>query len=107
MKILVIGAGQMGAGIAQVCAQAGHDVLLNDIDDARIRRGIDGIAKLLDRSVEKGRLTVDERAAVLARIAPLASLSQTVAGVEIAIEAATENVSVKLELFLALDRVVP
>jgi len=97
----------MGAGIAQVCAQGGHDVLLNDVDDARIGRGVDGIAKLLDRSVEKGRLTAGEKAAVLARITPLGSLSDRVSGVELAIEAATENIDIKLELFRALDRVVP
>jgi 3-hydroxybutyryl-CoA dehydrogenase len=107
MKILVIGAGQMGAGIAQVCAQSGHDVLLNDVDAARIKRGVDGIAKLLDRSVEKARITADERMAILARVTPLDSLASVVAGVELAIEAATENTDIKLELFRVLDRIVP
>jgi 3-hydroxybutyryl-CoA dehydrogenase len=107
MKILVIGAGQMGAGIAQVCAQSGHDVLLNDVDAARIKRGLDGIAKLLDRSVEKARITADEKAAILSRITPLESLASEVAGIELAIEAATENVDIKLELFRVLDRIVP
>ncbi|GAC1413453.1 MAG: 3-hydroxybutyryl-CoA dehydrogenase [Candidatus Velthaea sp.] len=107
VKILVVGAGQMGAGIAQVCAQSGHEVLLNDIDDARIRRGIDGIAKLLDRAVEKGRMPADERAAVLARISTLSGLTERVPGVQIAIEAATENVDLKLQIFRALDAIVP
>jgi 3-hydroxybutyryl-CoA dehydrogenase len=107
MKILVIGAGQMGAGIAQVCAQSGHDVILNDIDDARVKRGTDGIAKLLDRSVEKERISAADKAATLARITPLASLASHVAGIELAIEAATENLDIKLELFRTLDRVVP
>ena len=52
--VLVVGAGQMGAGIAQVFAQHGHEVLLNDVDEVRIRRGIDGIAKRLERDVEQG-----------------------------------------------------
>ena len=107
MKILVVGAGQMGAGIAQVCAQGGHDVLLNDVDDARIARGIAGIAKLLDRAVEKARMTADEKAGVLARIASLASLEEAVAGVDIAIEAATENLELKLQIFRKLDKIVP
>ncbi|GAC1598389.1 MAG: 3-hydroxybutyryl-CoA dehydrogenase [Candidatus Velthaea sp.] len=107
VKILVVGAGQMGAGIAQVCAQSGHDVLLNDVDGARIARGIDGIAKLLDRAVEKGRLSGDDKAAVLGRISPLAGLTDSVPGVDIAIEAATENVELKLQIFRALDKIVP
>jgi len=97
----------MGAGIAQVCAQGGHDVLLNDVDDARIARGIAGIAKLLDRAVEKARMTADEKAGVLARIASLASLEEAVAGVDIAIEAATENLELKLQIFRKLDKIVP
>lgn len=107
MKILVVGAGQMGAGIAQVCATYGHSVLLNDVDDARIRRGVESIAKLLDRDVEKQRRTTHDKACILARIRPLASLSEPVEGVELAIEAATENVKLKLELFRTLDRVLP
>jgi len=90
-----------------VCAQGGHDVLLNDVDDARIARGIAGIAKLLDRAVEKARMTADEKAGVLARIASLASLEEAVAGVDIAIEAATENLELKLQIFRKLDKIVP
>ena len=51
MRLMVVGAGQMGAGIAQVFAMHGHEVLLNDVDEVRIKRGIDGIAKRLDRDV--------------------------------------------------------
>ncbi|MFN2461843.1 MAG: 3-hydroxybutyryl-CoA dehydrogenase [Candidatus Velthaea sp.] len=97
----------MGAGIAQVCAQAGHDVLLNDVDEGRIRRGLDGISKLLQRSLEKGRLTADDMAGVLARIVPHGKLTQPVDDVDIAIEAATENVDIKLDLFRVLDKAVP
>jgi 3-hydroxybutyryl-CoA dehydrogenase len=106
MKILVVGAGQMGAGIAQVCATFGHDVLLNDIDDARIAKGTAGIAKLLDRDVEKGRKTAEDRTAILARITPQPSLDQPV-DVDFAIEAATERLDLKLEIFRKLDRIVP
>ncbi len=107
MRILVVGAGQMGAGIAQVCAQSGHDVRLNDISAERIRAGIDGIARLLARDVDKGRTTADERAAVLARIAPHGTLAEPAPDVELAIEAATENVALKLELFRTLDAALP
>ncbi len=106
MKILVIGAGQMGAGIAQVCATFGHAVWLNDVDEARVARGIGGIAKLLDRDIEKGRRTADDKAAILGRITPLASLAADI-DAELAIEAATENVGLKLELFRTLDRALP
>jgi 3-hydroxybutyryl-CoA dehydrogenase len=97
----------MGAGIAQVCATFGHDVLLHDVDDERIRRGVERIAKLLDREVEKERRTVHEKACILGRIRPLSSLGAGVDDVELAIEAATENVKIKLELFRTLDRNLP
>ncbi len=61
MRIAVIGAGQMGSGIAQVAAQSGHDVLLHDRGMEYIQRGIAGITKNLDRDVEKGRKTAEQR----------------------------------------------
>ncbi len=97
----------MGAGIAQVCAGHGHAVLLNDVDGARIERGLAGIAKLLDRDVEKGRRSVQDKDALLGRITAVDSLQSNFAGVDIAIEAATERLDVKLELFRALDRRLP
>ncbi len=101
MKIAVIGAGQMGAGIAQVAATSGHDVLLNDRSPEYIERGLAGIEKNLDRSVEKGRLTAADRNAVLGRIAPAPAID--VFDVDLAIEAATERLEIKLELFRLLD----
>ena len=68
MRVLVVGAGQMGGGIAQVLAAKGHEVLLNDVDAARIRKGIDGIAKRLDRDVEKGRMSPEQRGEILSHI---------------------------------------
>ena len=65
---MVIGAGQMGAGIAQVCAQAGFDVKLNDREQQFYDRGIQTITKNLSRNVEKGRMTEDEKLAVLNKI---------------------------------------
>jgi 3-hydroxybutyryl-CoA dehydrogenase len=107
LKILVVGAGQMGAGIAQVCATFGHSVLLNDVDDAFIRRGVEGIAKLLDRDVAKERRTLHDKACILGRIRPHASLGDDLDDVDLAIEAATENEKLKLDLFRTLDKRLP
>jgi 3-hydroxybutyryl-CoA dehydrogenase len=105
MRILVVGAGQMGAGIAQVFAQHGHEVLLNDVDAGRIQRGIDGIAKLLDRNVERGRMTPEQRGSVLEHIDARPHLRDL--DVAVAIEAATEHVETKLALFRTLDENTP
>jgi 3-hydroxybutyryl-CoA dehydrogenase len=105
LRVLVIGAGQMGSGIAQVLAAAGHEVLLNDVDLKRIERGIEGIAKQLDRAVEKGRITQPERGRVLEHIDPRPHFENL--DVELAIEAATENFEIKKELFRKLDLSTP
>ena len=85
-KVMVIGAGQMGSGIAQVCAQAGFDVKLNDIKQEFFERGLGVITKNLSRDVEKGRKTEDEKAAVLSRISMSLDL-QDASDVDIIIEA--------------------
>jgi 3-hydroxybutyryl-CoA dehydrogenase len=105
MRVLVVGAGQMGAGIAQVFAQHGHEVLLNDVDEGRIRRGLEGIAKVLDRNVERGRMTAEQRGGVLEHIDARPHLHDL--DVALAIEAATEHVETKLELFRNLDENTP
>ncbi len=105
MKIAVIGAGQMGSGIAQVAAQSGHDVLLNDRAQEYIERGLGVIGKNLNRSVEKGKLDASERDAILARIHPHPALEKL--DVDICIEAATEQLETKLELFRMLDAGTP
>ena len=105
MRVLVIGAGQMGGGIAQVLAARGHEVLLNDVDEARIRTGIDGIAKRLERDVEKGRMTAEQRGGILSHIDPRAHLHDL--DVALAIEAATERLDLKLDLFRFLDKNTP
>ncbi len=91
----------MGAGIAHVFALHGHEVLLNDVDEVRIRRGIEGIAKRLDREVEKGRMTELERGRVLEHIDPRAHFRDL--EVDLAIEAATEDLAMKLDLFARID----
>ncbi len=101
MRLMVIGAGQMGAGIAQVFAMHGHQVLLNDVDEARIKRGIDGIAKRLQRDVDKGRMTADARGKVLEHIDARPHFADL--DIALAIEAATEDFDTKVDLFHRLD----
>ena len=105
MRVLVIGAGQMGGGIAQVLAAKGHEVLLNDVDEVRIRKGIDGIAKRLERDVEKGKITAEQRGKVLEHIDPRPHFHDL--DIELAIEAATERLDLKLDLLRDLDRNTP
>ncbi|KPN97766.1 3-hydroxybutyryl-CoA dehydrogenase [Lysinibacillus sp. ZYM-1] len=103
-KVMVIGAGQMGSGIAQVCAQAGLEVKLNDIKQEFYERGIGVITKNLSRDVEKGRKTEDEKTAILGRITMSLDL-QDASDVDIIIEAAVENMEVKQTIFKQLDTI--
>jgi len=105
-KVMVIGAGQMGSGIAQVCAQAGFDVKLNDIKQEFFERGIGVITKNLSRDVEKGRKTEEEKQAILSRITMSLEL-QDAADVDIVIEAAVENMEIKQSIFKQLDEIAP
>jgi 3-hydroxybutyryl-CoA dehydrogenase len=103
-SIGVIGAGQMGNGIAHVFAQAGFSVLMQDISDAFAAKGMATIDKNLQRGVDKGKLTTDEKAAVLGRIRTTTQL-EDLAGCDIVIEAATEKWEVKKQIFETLDAV--
>ena len=105
-KVMVIGAGQMGSGIAQVCAQAGFDVKLNDMKQEFFERGFNTIAKNLTRDVEKGRKTEDEKAVILSRITMSLDL-QDASDIDIVIEAAVENMDIKQSIFKTLDEVAP
>ncbi|MEK8196459.1 3-hydroxybutyryl-CoA dehydrogenase [Lysinibacillus sp. FSL M8-0134] len=105
-KVMVIGAGQMGSGIAQVCAQAGYEVKLNDIKQEFFERGIGVITKNLSRDVEKGRKTEDEKAAILGRITMSLDLRDA-SDVDIIIEAAVENMDIKQSIFKQLDEIAP
>jgi 3-hydroxybutyryl-CoA dehydrogenase len=100
---MVVGAGQMGGGIAQVAAQSGLQVVLNDLKSDYIERGLSVINKNLMRSVEKGRLSSAEKDAVLSRIVSSTSLEDA-AGVDFVVEAASENMQIKSEIFRVLDR---
>ena len=103
-KIMVIGAGQMGGGIAQVAAQAGLQVVLNDIDATFIDKRVAFIDKTLSRNVEKGRITEEEKQAALARLIPSTDL-QDAADVDFVVEAAVENMEIKEKIFRKLDEV--
>lgn len=105
-KIMVIGAGQMGGGIAQVAAQAGYQVVLNDLTEELIQKGIKVMDKNLSKNVEKGKMTAEEKDAVLARITPSITL-EAAADVDLAIEAVVENMGVKAKIFSELDRIAP
>ena len=106
----VVGAGAMGSGIAQVAAAAGHRVVLGDVHDDAVARARTGIAKTLARDVEKGRIEQEEADVLLARIADAGDLSKGYTAYSqcgLIIEAVLEDLSVKCELFTALERVVP
>ncbi len=103
-KIMVIGAGQMGGGIAQVAAQAGLQVVLNDIDAGFIEKRIAFIDKTLARNVEKGRISEGEKSEILARLIPSTSL-QDAAEVDFVVEAAIENMEIKERIFRDLDAI--
>ncbi len=103
-KIMVIGAGQMGGGIAQVAAQAGLQVVLNDIDAGFIEKRIAFIDKTLARNVEKGRISEGEKSEILARLIPSTSL-QDAADVDFVVEAAIENMEIKERIFRDLDAI--
>lgn len=101
-KIMVVGAGQMGSGIAQVAAQAGLTVILRDIEDRFVQKGLSVIDKNLARDVEKERKTAEQKAAIQGRITGTTDLALA-AGVDLVVEAITENLDVKLKLFRDLD----
>jgi 3-hydroxybutyryl-CoA dehydrogenase len=98
----VIGAGQMGNGIAQVAASSGLSVIMSDIKEEFIQRGLATIEKNLARSVEKGRLATGEKEAVLGRIKTSVGLT-AMAPADYVVEAATENESLKFQIFRDLD----
>ena len=100
----VIGAGQMGSGIAQVAAQCGLKVILNDIKAEFVERGLSGISSILARSVEKGRMPAEEKDALLANIEASTDIADMSAA-DFVVEAAIENEELKFEIFRNLDRI--
>ena len=106
-KVLIIGAGQMGSGIAQVMAQGGIEVMIRDIKEEFVEKGIAGITKRLARSVEKGKITEEEKEAILTRISGTVELGSTACDVDLVVEAAIENEKIKKYVFQQLDALCP
>ena len=104
-NVAVIGAGTMGNGIAHTFAQFGYKVSLIDIAQASLDKGIATITKNLDRMVVKEKISEDDKAATLANITTFTEVSKGVKGVDLVVEAATENIDLKLKIFKNLDEV--
>jgi 3-hydroxybutyryl-CoA dehydrogenase len=106
-RVLIIGAGQMGSGIAQVMAQGGLHVTIRDINLEYVQKGITGIDKNLAKGVEKGKLSADEKTEIMSRISGVVNLDADVCNVDLVVEAAVENMALKKEIFQALDSLCP
>ncbi|MCK1985096.1 MULTISPECIES: 3-hydroxybutyryl-CoA dehydrogenase [Peribacillus] len=105
-KVMVIGAGQMGSGIAQVCAMSGYEVLLHDLKDEYVEKGLGTITKNLSRQVEKGKMESEEKDIILSRLTSSTDLNNA-AAVDLVIEAAVENMDIKTKIFAELDEITP
>lgn len=103
-KIFVIGAGTMGAGIVQAFAQKGYEVIVRDIKDEFVDRGIAGINKGLTKLVSKGKITEEDKEAVLSKITGTTDLGLA-ADCDLVIEAAVENMEIKKQIFAELDEI--
>ena len=107
MNVTVIGAGTMGNGIAHVFAQSGHDVTLVDLDESRLQAALATIDKNLGRQVKKERISADDQAATLGRIATATDLVRGVEDADLVVEAATENADLKATIFEQIDEAAP
>lgn len=106
-NIAVIGSGTMGNGIAHVFAQFGYQVSLIDIQQAALDKALATVSKNLDRQVSKGSLSEEDKAKALGNIQTFTELSAGVKDADLVVEAATENISIKLDLFSQLDELCP
>jgi len=102
-RVGVVGAGTMGNGIAHVFARCGYDVVLCDVEQRFLDRALETISKNLERELAKGKITTDDKAAALARIRPVTDRGQF-SVCDLVIEAATEKLEIKAEIFRDLDR---
>lgn len=106
-NITVIGSGTMGNGIAHVFAQNNYQVSLVDVNETALKKAVETIGKNLDRQVSKGQLTEDAKSAALANITTFTDLKNGAANADLVIEAATENMNIKLDIFRTLDEITP
>jgi len=104
MKVGILGAGTMGSGIVQAFAQSGYEVIMRDLKDEYIERGLNTITKNLDRSVKKGRMTEDEKEEILSNISAGTDVN-LLSDVDLVVEAAVENMKIKKIIFEELDKV--
>ena len=104
-KIAVIGAGTMGNGIAHTFAQSGYEVSLIDISADSLQRGMNTIEKNLDRMLKREKISEDDKQNTLDKITTYTSMNDGVSGVDLVVEAATENMDIKLKIFSQLDEV--
>lgn len=105
-QVMVIGAGQMGAGIAQVFAQAGLNVKLNDMSQDALDQGVSGVEKRFSRAVDKGRMTEEEKRAAVELLTGTTDLKDA-SDCDLVIEAVVENMDVKVSVFQQLDEITP
>jgi 3-hydroxybutyryl-CoA dehydrogenase len=106
-KVCVLGAGLMGSGIAQVCAQAGYEVSMRDIEQRFVDGGMNSIKKNLNRDMEKGKITKDQMDAILGRIKPTLDLKEAATGADIVVEVVIEVMDVKKKVYAELEEIVP
>lgn len=105
-RVMVIGAGQMGSGIAQVFAQAGYEVILNDLNEEAVNRGLATIEKFLSRAVDRERMTAEEKQAALDHLTLSTDLAEG-KDCDLFIEAVVEKLDVKKQVFTTLDEIAP
>lgn len=105
-KICVLGAGLMGNGIAQICAQAGYEVTMRDIEQRFIDNGMNSIRKNMQRDVEKGRKNQDEMNAILNRIKPTLDMKEAAQNADIVVEVVIEVMEVKKKVYSELEQIV-
>ena len=105
-KVGVVGCGLMGSGIVQVCAQSGYQVVVSEINDELLNKGLASINSFLTKGVEKGRITEQDKESTLARIKGTTN-TKDFGDCDLVIEAATENMDLKKKIFADLDKVCP
>jgi 3-hydroxybutyryl-CoA dehydrogenase len=106
-KIVVIGAGTMGSGIAQIAVEAGFQVVLLDTEQRFVDRGMDGIKKFLERKVAKGTYTPEQGRDMGSRLSGMTDMKEAVLGAVMVVEAVFENIDVKKDIFKTLDALCP
>ena len=105
-KVGVVGCGTMGAGIAQICAQSGYQVVISEINDELLSKGLASLNSFLTKSVEKGKLSQQDKDALLSRIKGTTN-TQDLADCDLVIEAVIENMDLKKKIFAELDKICP